>query len=94
MSKEANNFDIAQGSFDEGLPKRQVLWYNPPYNANVDTNIGKEFLKLIDDCFPPFPPLKVIFNRSKGSLHKTKTEIYCFFYQYISSFFLKITFIA
>ena len=49
MSKEANNFDIAQGSFDGGLPKRNVLQYNPPYNANMDTNIGKEFVKLIDD---------------------------------------------
>ena len=65
MGKEANNFDIAQGSFDGGLPKRQVLWYNPPYNANVDTNIVKEFLKLIDECFPPSHSLQVIFNRSK-----------------------------
>ena len=47
MGKEASNFDIAQGSFDGGLPKHNVLY--PPYNANMDTNIGKEFLKLIDD---------------------------------------------
>ena len=62
MGKEANNFDISQGSFDGGLPKRQVY---PPYNANVDTNIVKEFLKLIDECFPPSHSLQVIFNRSK-----------------------------
>ena len=65
MGKEAKIFDIAQGNFDGGLPKRQVLWYNPPYNANVDTNIVKEFLKLIDECFPSSHSLQVIFNRSK-----------------------------
>ena len=32
-------------------------------NATVGTNIGKEFLKLIDECFPPSHPLHKIFNR-------------------------------
>ena len=27
--------------------KHDVLWFNPPYNSTVSTNIGKEFLKLI-----------------------------------------------
>ena len=43
--------------------KRHILWYNPPYNATVGTNVGKEFLKLIDECFPPSHPLHPIFNR-------------------------------
>ena len=29
----------------------------------MGTNIGKEFLKLIDECFPPSHPLHKIFNR-------------------------------
>ena len=29
----------------------------------VKTNIGKEFLKLIDECFPPGHPLQKILNR-------------------------------
>ena len=33
--------------------KKQVTWYNPPFNASVSTNIGKQFLKLIDKHFPP-----------------------------------------
>ena len=33
--------------------KRNVLWFNPSYNMNVKTNIGKEFLKLIDKFFSP-----------------------------------------
>ena len=31
--------------------RRNVIWFNPPYNKNVETNIlGKEFFKLIDKC--------------------------------------------
>ena len=39
------------------------MWYNPPYNCTVGTNVGKEFLKLIDECFPPGHKLHKIFNR-------------------------------
>ena len=39
--------------------KRHILWYN----ATVGTNVGKEFVKLIDKCFPPSHPLHPIFNR-------------------------------
>ena len=43
--------------------KRNVTWFNPPYNATVKTNVGKEFLKLVDECFPPHHPLAKIVNR-------------------------------
>ena len=43
--------------------KRHVLWYNPPFNIAVSTNVASEFLKLIDECFPPYHPLHKIFNR-------------------------------
>ena len=43
--------------------KRNVTWFNPPYNATVKTNKGKEFLKLVDECFPPHHPLSKIVNR-------------------------------
>ena len=26
---------------------RKIIWFNPPFNANVNTNIGKEFLKIV-----------------------------------------------
>lgn len=44
--------------------KRKITWYNPPYSANVRTNIGKQFLKLIDHCFPPTHKLNKIFNKN------------------------------
>ena len=32
--------------------QRKIIWFNPPYSVNVETNIGKTFLKLIDKHFP------------------------------------------
>ena len=32
--------------------KRNIIWFNPPFNKNIKTNIGKTFLKLIDKHFP------------------------------------------
>ena len=43
---------------------RKIIWFNPPYSANVATNIGKKFLMLIDKNFPPSHPLHTIFNRN------------------------------
>ena len=43
--------------------KRNILWFNPPYNHTVTTNVGREFLALLDKCFPPGNPLRKIFNR-------------------------------
>ena len=32
--------------------KRNITWYNPPFNRACTTNIGKEFLKILDKHFP------------------------------------------
>ena len=42
---------------------RDVIWWNPPYSINVDTNIGAKFLALIDKCFPKGTLMGKIFNR-------------------------------
>ena len=44
--------------------KRNIIWYNPPYNAAVTNNIGREFTSLIDKHFPPHHKYRKIFNRS------------------------------
>ena len=43
--------------------QRKVIWYNPPWNANVKTNLGRKFLNIIDRCFPNGHPLHKIFNK-------------------------------
>ena len=32
--------------------KREITWYNPPFNLACTTNIGREFLRLLDTHFP------------------------------------------
>ena len=44
--------------------KRKFLWYNPPFDLQVQTNLGKEFLKLIDKHFPRHHKLNKILNRN------------------------------
>ena len=44
--------------------KRQIIWFNPPYNKAVQTNIGKCFLALLDKHFPPQHPLRKVINRN------------------------------
>ena len=44
--------------------KRKVIWFNPPYSTNVTTDVGRQFLKLIDKCFPKGSKLNKIFNRN------------------------------
>ena len=41
-----------------------VIWFNPPYNYTITTNIGRNFLRLIDECFPPGHKLRKAFNRN------------------------------
>ena len=43
--------------------KRKIAWYNPPWDSNVKTNLGRKFLPLVDKCFPKHHPLNKIFNR-------------------------------
>ena len=42
---------------------RNIIWYTPPFNMSLETNIGKEFLKIIDKNFPKNNPLYSILNR-------------------------------
>ena len=44
--------------------KRNIIWFNPPYNEAVENNIGREFSALIDKHFPPLHKYRKIFNRS------------------------------
>ena len=43
--------------------KRNVIWFNPPYNEAVKTRIEKDFYQLIDKHFPRDHRYHRIFNR-------------------------------
>lgn len=44
--------------------KRRVIWFNPPFNSAVKSNIAMEFLKLVDKHFPKNSPLHKYYNRN------------------------------
>ena len=41
-----------------------IIWFNPPFNKAVSTNIAKIFLRLINRHFPKSHRLHKIFNRN------------------------------
>ena len=43
--------------------KRKLIYFNPPWSSGVKSNVGAQFLKLLDSCFLPNNPLYKIFNR-------------------------------
>jgi len=44
--------------------RRNVIWFNPPWNDEVSTNVAKKFLSMIDRHFPKDSALGKYFNRS------------------------------
>ena len=46
---------------------RKIVWFNPPFSRNIETNIGKEFFKIIDN-FPRNHILSGVINRNKIKL--------------------------
>ena len=43
---------------------RKIVWFNPPFNMEVSTNIGRIFFGLLDKYFPAGSALFRIFNRN------------------------------
>ena len=44
--------------------RRNITWFNPPYNLDVKTNIAAKFLSMIRRHFPKEHALHKIFNRN------------------------------
>ena len=43
---------------------KKICRFNPPHRVNMQTNIGKTFLKLIEKHFPKANSFHKIFNRN------------------------------
>ena len=48
--------------------KRRIYWFNPPWDMNVATNVGKKFFQILDETIPPGHPLHKVFNRKTVKL--------------------------
>ena len=44
--------------------KRNIIWFNPTYSANVTTKIGNNFLQILDKHLPKSHKFHELFNRS------------------------------
>ena len=47
--------------------KRDITWYNPPFDSNVKTNLGRKFLRIVDKCFQKKHPLYKILTDTLSS---------------------------
>ena len=47
---------------------RNVTYFNPPYSQHVQTNIGGQFFKIMERCFPKNHPLRQVVNRNTVKL--------------------------
>ena len=59
-----NNTNSTSKPQDNKKKKRNIVWYNPPYNSQVKTNIGRCFLGLLDRHFPEKHTLRKVINRN------------------------------
>ena len=58
---------IAAPSNNTKCRKRKILWFNPPFSMDVETNVGKQSLDLLYHHFPPGHILHSVLNRSTQS---------------------------
>ena len=54
--------------------QRKIIWFNPPYSMNVQTNIGREFLNLVSKHFPKNHRYKKIFNKNNVKVSYSCTD--------------------
>ena len=43
---------------------REIMWYNPPFDLQVKTNVARNFIDLIKKHFPPHHKLHKILNKN------------------------------
>ena len=54
--------------------QRNIIWFNPPYSMNVQTNIGREFLNLVSKHFPKKHRYNKIFNKNSIKVSYSCTD--------------------
>ena len=48
----------------KGKRSRNIIWFNPPFSRNVNTNVPKTFLDFLDKHLSKSKKLHKFFNRS------------------------------
>ena len=67
-------YSETQKSSKRKRKRRDVIFFNPPFNKEVKTDIGRQFLRLIDKNFPSNNPISEIINRKTVKLSYSCTD--------------------
>ena len=60
---EKQDLDALNNNKKRRRRTRRIYWFNPPWDMNVATKIGKKFFQILDETIPPGHPLHKVFNR-------------------------------
>ena len=76
LSNSGYNYDI---NYTKTTPKkktrkRNIIWFNPPFNSQVKTNVGRKFLDLVIKHFPSHHKYRKIFNKNNLKLSYSCTQ--------------------
>ena len=69
LKRSGHNFKLtfeqpAENKHSTRKRRRKILWYNPPFSRNVQTNIGKKFFALINKHFGKHSRYHKALNRN------------------------------
>ena len=73
LQKSGHNFKLNYSPTNDNKEQkrkrsRKITWFNPPFDAGVQTNIGKEFHRILQTSFPNHHKLHKIFNKNTVKL--------------------------
>ena len=72
LKKSGHDFKLTFNPGDQNKSKqtrqRKRTFFNPPFSLNVQSNVGEQFFKALDECFPSNHPLRKIINRNTVKL--------------------------
>ena len=54
--------------------QRKIIWFNPPFNLDVSTNVAIIFLNLIEKHFPRSTKLQKISNKNIDKVNYSCTQ--------------------
>ena len=63
-----NNIIYIPSQSKRQTQKRQAIWFSAPYIANVNTNVGKIFMRLVGQRFPRHQKYYKLFNKNNIKL--------------------------
>ena len=64
LSYTENNSNNPHKKDEKRRRKRNIIWFNPPYSANMKTNNGKVFFRTLKKNFPRNHLFYKVFNKS------------------------------